>query len=1258
MASNGQQPDGFTETLLSHIDQDSRRTIFEHFWKKFEVDKGHIDLGALEGCVRLLPAYREHDPLWEDVQRVILSKIPQHSLYPDHLYRLAQVCVGNIQLATCVFGGVLQYLKDIRPTLQNNRSDSSLEETFPFIIPYLNFLKASYWLPSDRPHFITDAVVQALVDLLGYDLLDRYVHDTLSALIGLLRSPVSIISSPASLVPTPDLGEREQAGKSLIGEQLWDRLKNLPSTYFEQGSRCFRTWYQWCNHAVLENTELLAIHDPLYWSRLSDGLGSGFSEQRRYCLGILRLSMILARRDIETSVMVLRIDQRSRFLAEYDTFSSLFETIVLDRYPNQVQTCLKELTNLLGPGSFIHPHWTTILLSSALHPKVQDGVRKIIGNWYIDFIIKNGSMVGHERFLISGFLPWATQGSLFTNSLVSFRSSTTCTHGDAVADVISRAISAMPTGQDRSNLFTSILRFILDRRGRLFQHSILYILKGLERAFRDSPDYCVDIDQDGLELVAQVSRLPGLPEVASDLNFAYCGILVQQISRSTPSMTVIGVEDMAIKLRSFQTPEGSTVATTAPIHTYQFRNVTTLEQFLGILEASSYKAIQGNLFIAACDDLVHIFNSNTCDSHAYTTLFKILEALWDEAERQEFRRPIAVAVPRVFFHPFPVRMCKEPSDVLNNDPLSNLLKQAMDQMRQLSVGRTYLLPVLTSSLRRIGFINDHTISRLPFEEFLFHFIMDPPLPKKEFLFEVAAADMLQSLFPHRSYESYYGKREWYAYACVIDLLSRFPTSQMDVAKRVMKRLIQPWKDQKRPVPIISKWKNLFQLQCMLIMVDNCVSETDAPWYLESFLGALTVEPWPRYRLLLEWIVARIFYRFPTLSSRIMSDLTTLDDAVPIHTASLIKVATLVCHFLDSEKYALQLSSQLIAFSANPKIHIRHEAQWIFPFIWDLAEQKRWTSIVESPAFAALNNYIRQLEKYNNPPPGLRTLVFNVVENHTIVEIFQGRYLTLETPAQQFVSYEDFIDLWEEDLRTGLDVPQSTIEVGISNGTSNIPEMLPAIIEKAADMRLESDPAPLQTKSGFDFASLLSMTETPSILQSRPTSVVLVASLIDNPTNLGGLSRISESFGLEALHINDLKQTATKDFQSTAVTSHKHLPIHELKIAAVPEYLTSMKRKGYEVVAIEQTDRSGILGDDDPLQGEDVDINQNKKALGSLPRNCVLVLGSEKGGVSAEVLAAVDRCVEIRTVGVTRSLNVQTAAGIAVFEWWREWGKKL
>jgi tRNA guanosine-2'-O-methyltransferase len=213
---------------------------------------------------------------------------------------------------------------------------------------------------------------------------------------------------------------------------------------------------------------------------------------------------------------------------------------------------------------------------------------------------------------------------------------------------------------------------------------------------------------------------------------------------------------------------------------------------------------------------------------------------------------------------------------------------------------------------------------------------------------------------------------------------------------------------------------------------------------------------------------------------------------------------------------------------------------------------------------------------------------------------------------------------------GLSVPPERIPLGerlkislaVQESTST-----PAL-PRVSDAVNQPSPAFFQTKSGFDMNSLHPQSGPPSAHSQRPASVILVASLIDNPTNLGGLSRISESFGLEALYINELRHIAHKDFKATSVTSEKHFPIHELKPVGVPQFLLDMKTRGYEVVGIEQTDQSGILGT------EEVD----NKMLGILPKKCILVLGSEKGGISADVLATIDRCVEIRTVGVTRSLS--------------------
>jgi tRNA guanosine-2'-O-methyltransferase len=110
-----------------------------------------------------------------------------------------------------------------------------------------------------------------------------------------------------------------------------------------------------------------------------------------------------------------------------------------------------------------------------------------------------------------------------------------------------------------------------------------------------------------------------------------------------------------------------------------------------------------------------------------------------------------------------------------------------------------------------------------------------------------------------------------------------------------------------------------------------------------------------------------------------------------------------------------------------------------------------------------------------------------------------------------------------------------------------------------------------------------------------------------------------------------------------VRSEKHLSIKELKEVSVPAFLLDAKSKGYEVVGIEQTDRSGILGTEDD-KSDVMDGNREdggkfgSQDTGTLPKKCCLVLGSEKEGISAEVLAVIDRNVEIKTVGVTRSLS--------------------
>lgn len=73
--------------------------------------------------------------------------------------------------------------------------------------------------------------------------------------------------------------------------------------------------------------------------------------------------------------------------------------------------------------------------------------------------------------------------------------------------------------------------------------------------------------------------------------------------------------------------------------------------------------------------------------------------------------------------------------------------------------------------------------------------------------------------------------------------------------------------------------------------------------------------------------------------------------------------------------------------------------------------------------------------------------------------------------------------------------------------------------------------------------------------------------------------------------------------------------------------------------------------------EDTDIIAIDNVPGSkplktaaLPGACIMVFGSEKSGLSPELIAGASQIVAIEQLGSTRSVNVGVAAGIAIYTW--------
>ncbi|PHJ25471.1 rna family protein [Cystoisospora suis] len=156
---------------------------------------------------------------------------------------------------------------------------------------------------------------------------------------------------------------------------------------------------------------------------------------------------------------------------------------------------------------------------------------------------------------------------------------------------------------------------------------------------------------------------------------------------------------------------------------------------------------------------------------------------------------------------------------------------------------------------------------------------------------------------------------------------------------------------------------------------------------------------------------------------------------------------------------------------------------------------------------------------------------------------------------------------------------------------------------------------------------------------RRGDLVVVASLIDKVPNLAGLARTCEVFDAKKLVIHNRDVLTDPQFNTIGVSAHQWLPIeqacHMVSVGALASYLLDLKEAGYRVVGVEQTGSSQMLQDF------------------RFTRRTALVLGAEKEGLPASLLALMDDCVEIPQLGLIRSLNVHVTGAMVVWEYTKQ-----
>ncbi|XP_037593722.1 probable methyltransferase TARBP1 isoform X4 [Cebus imitator] len=148
-------------------------------------------------------------------------------------------------------------------------------------------------------------------------------------------------------------------------------------------------------------------------------------------------------------------------------------------------------------------------------------------------------------------------------------------------------------------------------------------------------------------------------------------------------------------------------------------------------------------------------------------------------------------------------------------------------------------------------------------------------------------------------------------------------------------------------------------------------------------------------------------------------------------------------------------------------------------------------------------------------------------------------------------------------------------------------------------------------------------------------LIVVASLIDKPTNLGGLCRTCEVFGASVLVVGSLQCISDKQFQYLSVSAEQWLPLVEVKPPQLIDYLQQKKTEGYTIIGVEQTAKS-------------LDLTQY-----CFPEKSLLLLGNEREGIPANLIQQLDICVEIPQQGIIRSLNVHVSGALLIWEYTRQ-----
>lgn len=151
-------------------------------------------------------------------------------------------------------------------------------------------------------------------------------------------------------------------------------------------------------------------------------------------------------------------------------------------------------------------------------------------------------------------------------------------------------------------------------------------------------------------------------------------------------------------------------------------------------------------------------------------------------------------------------------------------------------------------------------------------------------------------------------------------------------------------------------------------------------------------------------------------------------------------------------------------------------------------------------------------------------------------------------------------------------------------------------------------------------------------ESEKQETVIVLDNIRSQSNTGSIFRTSDAYRLQKIYLCGITATPPhREIQKTALGATESVAWEYYE--STLDCIQNLKKAGYKILCIEQTRQSIPL--------DNYVFNKGEKNA--------IVLGNELNGVSDDVIAVSDECIELPQFGTKHSLNVSVCAGIVIWE---------